>query len=150
MQSEDSYQEIGTMRIATMCHAVRDEHKAGGGHLGEAVPERRRQVSFAGISSGVHGRQQPEVGVAGHPHQIPPLSNGHAAGAALQQARHPLKGLRKTSHTESVHCSQRHDNHCAVTSTCSHRKTPVTICIYSSKQQCAPSQTWRGPRAKSV
>lgn len=59
-------------------------------HLSKAVSEWSWQVTLASISSWVHGRQEAEVGVAGDPHQVPPLSNGHAARATLQQTGYPF------------------------------------------------------------
>ena len=63
------------------------------GYLSEAVPEGSWQVALASISGRVHGSQQPEIGVAGYPHHVTPLCNGHAAAATLQQPRYPLQSL---------------------------------------------------------
>ena len=81
-----------TLFFAAEC-SVSQHAKHAKHHLSEAVSEWSWQVALASISSWVHGRQKAEVGVAGDPHQIPPLSNGHATRAPLQQTGHSFQCL---------------------------------------------------------
>lgn len=81
-----------TLFSAAEC-SVSQRAKHAKRYLSETVSEWSWQVTLASISSWVHGRQEAEVGVAGDPHQIPPLSNGHAASAPLQQTGYSFQCL---------------------------------------------------------